>query len=237
MMPMTAGHIVKAYDAELNQLRGFIVQMGSLVEDQFREAIQAVHARDNDIAVHAFASDVDIDSLEFELNELALKLLALRQPMASDLRLIIGTMRIARDLERMGDYAANLAKRARKLNIADPMTVTAALLRLANLVGPVIHGAVDAFASDDLNKAAAINALDDPIDEEYNRFIKEVVAYMQAHPTHIETCSQLLFMAKNLERIGDRATNIAETVQFILGENALAVMRKPKILPQLEQKK
>jgi phosphate transport system protein len=228
-----SAHIVKAYDSELNQLRGYIVRMGEIVKGQLAEAINAIHNRDDDRARHAFAADGEVDALEYALNELAFKILALRQPMAGDLRLIIGSMRIARDMERIGDYAASLAKRTRKLNMAPELPVTNTVIRLGNLVIPVLHDAVEAFAREDAARAADINAMDDPIDDLYMVLVQEAIDYMQRHSDSVALCSQLLFMAKNLERIGDRATNIAETVQFIVAGDIPPKTRRSKTMPPL----
>jgi phosphate transport system protein len=231
---MASSHIVKSYDKELTAIVETIARMGGLVEQQFAAAIQAIHARDNEIAGRAFASDTAIDELEHALNQLALKVLALRQPMASDLRLIIGSMKIARDLERMGDYAANLAKRARTLNVNERMAVTSTFLRMANLVAPVLHDVIDAYTQEDVAKADAAYASDDAIDDAYNALVEDLIRYMQEHPEHIKTCTHLLFMAKNMERIGDRATNVAETVHFIVS-GELPAVRKKKALPPLTE--
>lgn len=226
---MVTTHIVKSYDQELQQIVELTARMGSLAEQQFATAVQAIHARDNAIAKQAFESDNAIDALEHELNDLTLRVLALRQPMASDLRLIIGSLKIARDLERIGDYAASLAKRARVLNAGDKMPVTSTLLRLTSLITPMLKNVIDAYTQDDLAKADHAYASDDAIDTAYHALVDDVMTYMQGHPGQIKACTQLLFMAKNIERIGDRATNIAETVHFIVAGN-LPFVRKKKVL-------
>ena len=231
---MSSNHIVKSYDQELAQLVRYAAQMGSLVEEQFAAAIQAIHARDNEIAGRTFASDTAIDTLENELNELALRILALRQPMAGDLRLIIGSMKIARDLERIGDYAASLAKRSRNLNAVEKISPTITLVRMANQVSPILKQIVDAYTNNDVDQATAAYEHDDIIDESYHNLITELMQYMQKHPESIKECTHLLFMAKNLERIGDRATNIAETVHFIV-KGSMPLIRKPKVLPDLHK--
>jgi phosphate transport system protein len=226
-------HIVKAYDDELKQLTRWVQEMGDHVLQQYDDAVMAMNTRDDALAARAFTNDNTVDVLEQQLNELALRMLALRQPMAGDLRLIIGAMRIARDLERIGDYAANLAKRARTLNAVPPLSVTNAVVETARLARPIIQEAVSSFIEKDSEKAANALTQDDLIDEAYHQLVRHLIAHMQENPADIATCTQLLFTAKNLERIGDRATNIAETVQFIISGSFLVPVRKKRDLPAL----
>ncbi len=226
---MSANHTVKSYDQELAQIVNTVAEMGSLVERQTASALQAIHSRDNEIAGKAFTSDNEIDQLEHLLNERALQILALRQPMAGDLRLIVGAMKIARDLERIGDYAANLAKRARKLNKVAPLAPTAGLIQIGNLVAPIVTDVINAFTNNDTTLADLAYAKDEAVDEAYKKFLRELIQFMQSNPDTLDTTTHLLFMAKNIERIGDRATNIAETVHFIV-KGTMPVSRRPKVL-------
>ncbi len=215
-MPILQTHTVKAYDTDLRDVAELAARMGSLVEQQFAACIQAIHARDNAIAGETFHGDDEIDNLETELNRKVLNILALRQPMAMDLRTLVGFLRISRDLERIGDYAANIAKRARTLNTASQMDITNSFVRMANLVAPILKDVIDAFINHDVELAKDVYRRDDDIDDAYDIMIEDLMSYMQKHPKDIESCTHLLFMAKNLERVGDRATNIAETVLFIV---------------------
>jgi phosphate transport system protein len=140
----------------------------------------------------------------------------LRQPMAGDLRLIIGSMKIARDIERIGDYAANLAKRARTLNGQETIGLTHSLLQMASLVQPLIRSAMDAYSCQDISLADATLHQDDAVDTAYKVLITDLMQYMASHGEDVVICTNLLFMSKNLERIGDRATNVAENVHFIV---------------------
>jgi phosphate transport system protein len=230
-MSTQQSHIVSAYDSELKNITDTLSRMGRLVLVQFSEAVAAIKNRDNDLAAKAFEADNEIDALENGLNEQAIRILALRQPMAGDLRLIVGSLKIARDIERMGDYAANMAKRARRtLNNTTALPVTAAFVEATQVVEPVLLLVIEAFEQNDTAKAEAVIASDDAIDEAYMNLTRALIAHMQKNPHDIEICTQLLFMSKNLERIGDRATNVAETIQFILHGADLAPIRKKKVL-------
>ena len=209
-------HTVKSYDQALSQMTGDCVAMGKLVEEQLRLSAEALQARNNDIAIETSKRDQEVNALEHSINQQGLKMLALRQPMASDLRLVIGTMKIARDLERMGDYAANIAKRASKINAGAELGPTQAVLAMARLAEPILRDALLAYQNQDIELAKSVESKDDVLDEAYNALLTELMSYMQTHPDDIKLCTHLIFIAKNFERVGDRATNIAETVQFIV---------------------
>jgi phosphate transport system protein len=209
-------HTVKSYDQALSQMTGDCASMGKLVEEQLRQAAEALQARNNDIATETSKRDLEVNALESSINQQGLKMLALRQPMASDLRLVIGTLKIARDLERMGDYAANIAKRASKINAGNELGPTQAVLAMAQLAEPILHDALLAYETQDIDLAKKVESMDDVLDEAYNALLTEIMSYMQTHPDDIKLCTHLIFIAKNFERVGDRATNIAETVQFIV---------------------
>jgi phosphate transport system protein len=223
---MATTHIVKSYDNDLNRLSYLIQEMGKLADRQLSAAIEAIQSRDNEKAEHTRAGDAVIDALEDELNELTLNILALRQPMASDLRLIIGSMKIARDLERIGDYAANLAKRTRTLNANSPLGLTDQLVHMGGLVQPLLKTALDGFMRQDTALVSDIVGMDDAVDALYKKLINDLMDYMQSNPKDVVACTNLLFMAKNFERIGDRATNIAENVYFIVEGTLPHAMRQ-----------
>lgn len=232
-MNTLTGHIVRSYDQELAQISTLTAQMGGLVEQQLQQSLRALHARDNELAAKTYENDNSIDSVEQEINDLSLKVLALRQPMASDLRLIVGSMKIARDLERIGDYAASLAKRSYALNSSGKLPLSASLLRLGNLVAPMVLDAIAAYSSIDVARAEQILDNDAPIDDAYDRMVGEIITHMQTNPDDIKLCTHVLFMAKNLERIGDRCTNIAETVFFMDSGSTPKAPRRPNLAEKL----
>jgi phosphate transport system protein len=209
-------HTIKAYDEELNRMTGMIAQMGGLVEEQISGAISALVRRDGERANEVVAKDRRIDALEDEVEQTGLQILALRQPLAFDLRLVTTAVKIASDLERMGDYAANVAKRAITLNKLEPVRPITWVPRIAELVQGMAKDVLDAFVERDVDKALAVWRRDEDIDSLYNGLFPELLAYMMEDPRHISPCVHILFIAKNLERIGDHATNIAEQVNFLV---------------------
>jgi len=209
-------HIVKSFDEELNRMTGEIAQMGGFVEEQIMASVNALVRRDSDKAQEVIAKDKRIDALEDEVEQMALRLLALRQPLAADLRLVTTAVKIAADLERMGDYAANVAKRALTLNKLDPVRPVNSVPRIAELVQGMVKDVLDAFVERDVEKALAVWRRDEDVDAYYNSLFRELLTYMMEDPHHITPCIHMLFIAKNLERIGDHATNIAEQVNFLV---------------------
>jgi len=209
-------HIVKSFDEELNRMTGEIAQMGGFVEEQIMASVNALVRRDSDKAQEVIAKDKRIDALEDEVEQMALRLLALRQPLAADLRLVTTAVKIAADLERMGDYAANVAKRALALNKLDPVRPLNSVPRIAELVQGMVKDVLDAFVERDVEKALAVWRRDEDVDAYYNSLFRELLTYMMEDPHHITPCIHILFIAKNLERIGDHATNIAEQVNFLV---------------------
>ena len=209
-------HIVKSFDEELNRMTGEIAQMGGFVEEQIMASVNALVRRDSDKAQDVIAKDKRIDALEDEVEQMALRLLALRQPLAADLRLVTTAVKIAADLERMGDYAANVAKRAMTLNKLEPVRPVNSVPRIAELVQGMVKDVLDAFVERDVEKALAVWRRDEDVDAYYNSLFRELLTYMMEDPHHITPCIHMLFIAKNLERIGDHATNIAEQVNFLV---------------------
>jgi phosphate transport system protein len=222
---MASEHIIKSYDQELQRLDNIITQMGGTAENQLAGAIDAVVRRDSELGTQVIEGDVRIDELEREVEALAVRLLALRQPMARDLRQILAGLKIASDLERIGDYAANVAKRSVALNQTPPVRPVYALPRMGRLGQAMIKDILDAYVERDAEKAMAVWLRDEELDEMYNSLFRELLTYMIEDPRNITACTHLLFMAKNLERIGDHTTNIAETLYFLVHGTPLTQTR------------
>ncbi|MCF8506908.1 MAG: phosphate signaling complex protein PhoU [Caulobacter sp.] len=207
-------HTMRAYDAELERLTQAITRMGGLAESQLDQAIGALVRRDSDLAAHVVAGDHQIDDLEHEVQNLTVRLLALRQPMAIDLRAIVAALRISSDLERIGDYAANVAKRALVLNRIPMVEPVGAIPRMGRVVAEIIREVLDAYVENDADKALAAWRRDEEVDEMHTSLFRELITYMMEDPRNITACTHLMFIAKNIERIGDHATNVAETIHF-----------------------
>jgi phosphate transport system protein len=222
---MTSEHIIKSYDEELRRLNNTIMQMGGLAEGQLAAAIGAVMKRDSELAAQVVADDAQVDQLEHEVDGFVVRLLALRQPMARDLREILGALRIASDLERICDYAANVAKRSIVLNQSPPVKPVYTLPRMVKLAQALIKDVLDSYVARDAGKALIVWARDEELDEMYSSLFRELLTYMMEDPRNITACTHLLFMAKNVERIGDHATNIAETVHFLVTGSPLTQAR------------
>ena len=220
-----APHIVKSYSQELQRLRDLLTEMGGLVESQVAMATQAIVNKDNEIAMRAVDLDASVDALEQEAEQFVIRLLALRQPMASDLRQIVSSLKVVSALERIGDYAKNVAKRSVVLgqfSLPFPLTGLAAMARL---VQENLRLVIDAVSESDDKKAVQVWQSDQAIDDLYNSIFRELVTYMMEDARSITPCTHLLFIAKNLERIGDHATNIAETVHYAVTGEALTEER------------
>jgi phosphate transport system protein len=219
-------HIVKGYDEELDRLTGEIQRMGELAMAQLESAIDAIMRRDSEAALEVVGADATIDALEEEVSHDVMRLLALRQPMARDLREVLAALRIAAAVERIGDYAANVAKRSLVLNQSAPIRLTHALPRLARLAQALVRDVLAAYATRDDARALAAWARDEELDAQYTGLFRELLTYMMEDPRTITPCTHLLFMAKNLERIGDHATNIAENVYFLVNGVQIAGARR-----------
>jgi phosphate transport system protein len=211
---MASEHIIKAYDEDLKRLKTFISEMGGLVEAQLDQAVQAVVNRDVDVAQRCIATDARVDALEQDIENFVVRLLALRQPMAGDLRNIVAALKIASELERIGDYAANLAKRTIALKDLPQVQPASAIPRMARMVRANLKDVLDAYVDGDTAKAVSVWKRDEEVDEMYTSLFRELLTYMMEDPRNITASTHLLFMAKNIERMGDHATNIAETVHF-----------------------
>jgi phosphate transport system protein len=218
-------HLVKSYDVELKRLRGLLTQMGGIVESQVALAAEAIMNRDSAAATRAVEEDPKVDALEREAEQFVIRLLALRQPVAGDLRQIVMALKITGDLERIGDYAANVAKRSIVLaEFSLPYSLTG-LAHMARLVQENLKKIIDAIGDNDADKAMEVWRSDKIVDDIYNTIFRELITYMMEDPRNITPCAHLLFIAKNLERIGDHATNVAETIYYAVKGEPLTESR------------
>jgi phosphate transport system protein len=220
-------HTVKSYEEELNKLSAECARMGGLTEAQVADAITAVVKRNQELATNVVSRDDKLDIAEREIERHAIRMIALRQPMADDLRRAVSAMKIANNLERCGDLAKNIAKRTLVIIESDPLTpLTRSIDRMGKLVVQRLTTVLDAYARSDLERALAVWSQDEDVDEHYNSLFRELLTYMMGDPRTITACAHLLFVAKNLERIGDHATNIAEIIHYqITGEDMIAPVR------------
>ena len=218
-------HIVRSYAQDLVALRDRIAQMGGLVEAQVAAAAVAVVQQDSAAATQAMEQDPAVDALERDVETQVIRMLALRQPMAQDLRQIVAALKITAALERIGDYATNVAKRSIVLGqFALPFSLSG-IAHMTRMVQENLKLIVDAVGENDEAKAMQVWRSDQAVDDIYNAIFRELVTYMMEDPRNITPCTHLLFIAKNLERIGDHATNIAETVHYAVTGEALPESR------------
>jgi phosphate transport system protein len=215
-------HTVRAFGEQLESLAAGVAQMGGLAEAQFADAIEAIGKRDMALAEAAIAGDPRIDELQLSIEDQAVKVLALRQPLAIDLRDTLAAIKIASELERVGDLAKNIAKRALVLNREPPIRLTLSLARMGKVTLSQINTVLDAYSDRDAAGAEAVWRQDNEIDEIYNSLFRELLTYMMEDPRTISLCTHLLFVAKNIERCGDHATNIAETVYHMVSGGHMA---------------
>lgn len=221
MSTKSTDHIVKSFDNDLQHLSQVIAEMGGLAESQLSAAIDALIKRDSELAGRVVQSDKRIDDLEQEIANFTVRILALRQPMAQDLREVIAAIKIASDLERIGDYAKNIAKRAIILNQQSPVRPVNSIPRMGAIAQQIVKGVLDAYIEKDADRAQAVWRRDEDVDEMYNSLFRELLTYMMEDPRNIGACTHLLFIAKNIERIGDHATNIAEIIYFLVHGKSL----------------
>jgi len=226
---MMTDHTVKSFDEQLQALSAAVAQMGGLAEAQLAAAIDAIARRDSGAAERAVAGDVRIDALQQEIEERAMKLLALRQPMAVDLRDTLAAIKIAGELERIGDLAKNIAKRALVLNREPPIRLTQSLGRMGKAAQNQLKQVLDSFSNRNADDAEAVWQRDGEIDEIYNSLFRELLTYMMEDPRTIGLCTHLLFVAKNIERSGDHCTNIAEVVYHMVKAGYLNARPKADI--------
>lgn len=210
-------HTVKSFQEELDAIAASIAQMGGLTEAQLAGAIEAVSRRDSELANLAVSQDRRIDVLEREIEARAVRVIALRQPMASDLREAISAIKIGADLERIGDLSKNIAKRALVIqgDFDTPVRLIQGIARMGRLAQGQLKSVLDACSNRDAQLAVEVWKGDEEIDEMYNSVFRELLTYMMEDPRTIGVCTHLLFIAKNIERIGDHATNVAETVYYV----------------------
>jgi phosphate transport system protein len=220
-MPESTLHTLRAFDDDLRHLRSLVGEMGGLAEAQVNGAIDALTRRDVDSAMRIVAADKRIDALEQEAEKAAITTIALRQPMADDLREIIAAMKISAMLERIGDYATNIAKRVTVVAQSQPVQPAVIIPEMGRAVAQMVKDALDAYADRDPDLAVYVCERDRIVDDFYSSLFRSLLTYMMENPHHITPSAHLLFVAKNLERVGDHATNIAEVVYFsVTGEHA-----------------
>ena len=221
-------HTIRAFDADLQDLARMIAEMGGLAERQIGDALDALNRHDALLARSVVAADARIDVLQREIEEKAILTIARRQPMAVDLRDIVGALRVSNDLERIGDLAKNIAKRVEVVeNELRLQKVMRGVEHMTELVLTQIKDVLDAFARRDVGKAIQVWRSDEEVDAVNNSLFRELLTYMMEDPRNISVCIHLLFCAKNIERMGDHATNIAETIYYIVEGHAL-VDERPK---------
>ena len=207
-------HTVKAFDSEIGQLRGLVAEMGGLAEVAIRDAITALTQHDDELADQVVAADAKLDALEAEVDRLAVRTIALRAPMADDLRDVIAALKISGVIERIGDYAKNIAKRVNALegrNKIEPVTLVPAM---ADIAESMVRDVLNACGSRDAQLAVEVIRRDAKLDQFYNTLFRSLLTHMMENPATITSAAQLLFIARNLERIGDHATNVAEMVYY-----------------------
>jgi len=221
-------HTIRAFDADLQELGRMIAEMGGLAERQIGDALDALNQRDPELAQGVVATDTLIDALQREIEGKAILTIARRQPMAVDLRDIVGALRVANDLERIGDLAKNIAKRVEAADIElNLQKVMRGVEHMTELVLTQIKDVLDAYARRDVSKALQVWRDDEAIDAVNNSLFRELLTYMMEDPRNISVCIHLVFCAKNIERMGDHATNIAETIYYMV-EGQTLTDERPK---------
>jgi phosphate transport system protein len=213
---MVDTHTVRSYDQQINYLTRKIMEMGGLVEQQVADAVDSLVKLDAEAAGRVVDNDDNVDRLEEEIDQHAIRLFATRQPMAVDLRLIAMAMKISNDLERMADYASNIAQRVERLARTPPVKPLYAIPRMAQIAQSMVKDILDAYVERDVQKAQAVWHRDDEVDEMYNSLFRELLTYMMEDPRNMSACIDLLFVAKNLERIADHTTNIGEKIHYMI---------------------
>jgi phosphate transport system protein len=223
---MPKGHIVKAFDEELADLTRLIVEMGGLVESQLASAIEVLVKHMPDEARLVIAQDKKIDEIEEAIDQRATKLLALRQPMGEDLRNIVSALKMSNNLERMGDYSKNIAKRAITISNLPILTKTSASVEnMGEMVRLMIRETLDAYIRRDCDLAVAVIGRDQQVDQIHTSLFREILTYMSANPDTATSCTHLLFIVKNIERIGDHTTNLAEQIYYSVSGKKIQELR------------
>lgn len=207
-------HTVRAFDDEIDRLRGMVSEMGGRAEAAIAGSLQALVKHDSKIAEQVVADDKRIDALEIEIEKLAVQIIALRAPMADDLREVVAALKIASVIERIGDYAKNIARRSLEIGNLGKIEPLILIPAMAEVAGDMVRRVLDAFAARDSQGAVTVCEMDTKVDGYYNSVFRSLVTHMMENPQTIGKAAQLLFVARNLERIGDHATNVAEMVYY-----------------------
>ena len=219
-------HTVRAFDSVLQEIARKVAEMGGLAEKQIADAIRALLERDVELAGHVIATDAMVDAMQQEIEQKAVLTIARRQPMAVDLREIVAAMRTCNDLERIGDHAKHIGKRVVALSVdLYPQTLVRGVEHMADLVLSLLKGVLDAYASRDVKAALAVWKGDEEVDGLCMSLFRELLTYMMEDPRNITFCTHLMFCAKDIERMGDHATNIAETIYYMIEGSAIADQR------------
>jgi phosphate transport system protein len=219
-------HTMKAFDADLEELSRMVAEMGGLAEKEIADSIMALARRDLELAQRVIALDPSVDALQRTIEEKAILTIARRQPMAVDLRDIVGSLRVSNDLERIGDHAKNIAKRVLALDADIAFSqVVRGVEEMTKLVLAQVKQVLDAYASRDVAKALEVWRRDEEVDAVNNSLFRELLTYMMEDPRNITSCTHLLFCTQNVERMGDHATNIAETVYYMVEGRPIAEER------------
>lgn len=209
-----AEHTVKAFDDEISKLRGLIAEMGGMAEVAIADAVDALLTQDSEKADRVIARDPQLDELEAKVDRLAVRVIALRAPMADDLRDIIAALKISGIVERIGDYAKNIAKRIDEVSVKTKIEPVTLIPAMAEIAQSMVRDVLNAYAARDSELAVEVIKRDEKLDNFYNSIFRNLVSHMMENPATISSAAQLLFVARNLERIGDHATNVAEMVYF-----------------------
>jgi phosphate transport system protein len=227
-MQHASGHTLKAFDEDIERLRALISQMGGLAEHAIGEAMRCLIQRDIEGAERVVEDDKKLDTLEVETERRAVQLIALRAPMAGDLRDVVAALKISGVVERIGDYAKNIAKRVQLLENAGKIEPLSLLPEMARISTSMVHDVLDAFVERDAQAAVAVCERDNAVDDFYDSIFRTLLTHMMENPHNIGQSAHLLFVAKNLERVGDHATNIAEMVYFAAtGQHMAERIRNP----------
>ena len=214
MVQQAGGHTIKAFDDDIERVRALISQMGGFAEHAIEEAMRCLIQRDVDGAERVIENDAELDALEVETERRAVQLIALRAPMAADLRDVVAALKISGVVERIGDYAKNIAKRVSKIEGSSKIEPLSLLPEMARIATQMVHDVLDAFVERDAEAAVKVCERDKAVDDFYDSIFRTLVTHMMENPQSIGQSAHLLFVAKNLERVGDQATNIAEMVYY-----------------------
>ncbi|MEL6687242.1 MAG: phosphate signaling complex protein PhoU [Pseudomonadota bacterium] len=230
-----ANHIVSGYDSDLNELTASLSDLGRVAEEMVSSAITALSQRDSELAQYVIGRDHLANQLQSKVDDDAMRILALRNPMAMDLRRTIGSIRVATDLERIGDLAEGIAKRALNLNDEPPLTLSDEFERMGRQVKTLLTTALDALVREDTQAATQVWMADQDVDESYNLILTDILDNMSDDPSRVTAATALLFAAKNLERVGDHTSNICEVIYFT--RNGKQLIEDPAIRSALQDKK